>query len=267
MLARSTLAASFLFALAGPVLAEGFPPSGYVGASYGQSTTKLRSLLDADADVLELEGAVNFALASALGLQIDGEYTLFEPGRENDGFFNASTHLAFRNARYMMAGAFVGLGKSADDEFYGGGLQTQVYFKRFTLYASGGAGKLESSAGDERDVTGGRIQGRFYPRERLAVRFAGSVAELSGDVAGASFEQQYWGARGELEYQMSGSPISVYSGVQYGQDDGADARNTKVVAGLRWNFSTDTLYARDRAGATHDGARELVGFDAIPFFN
>ncbi len=264
---RLLIAASLAFGCAGPAMAEDYAASGYVGASYGQSTSKLRGFQDADADILQVEGAASFALARLIGLQVDAAYTLAEPGRENEGRLDVGAHLAFRHARYLMAGVFLGASQDRDDQFYGGGAESQAYLNRFTLYASSGIARLDDTASGDLEVRGGRVQGRLFPQENLAVRLSGSLAELTARTAVATTQQQFWGARGEVEYQMSGSPVSVYSGVQYGQDDAAAVRNTKVLAGIRWNFSADTLYARDRAGATHDRPRDLLGFDAIPSFN
>jgi hypothetical protein len=264
---RLLVAASLACACAAPAMAQDQSSSGYVGASYGQSASKLRGFQDADTDILQVEGAASFALSRLIGLQVDAAYTLAEPGRENEGQLDVGAHLAFRNARYLMVGVFLGGSEDRDDQFYGGGTESQAYLDRFTLYASSGIGRLDDTASGDLEIRGGRLQGRFFPQQNLAVRVSGSLAELTARTAAATTQQQFWGGRAEVEYKMSGSPVSLYSGVQYGQDDAAVVRNTKVLAGIRWNFSADTLYARDRAGATHDRPRDLLGFDAIPSFN
>ncbi len=263
---RPLLAAACLAALCAPAFAGDGSSTGYVDASIGQSKTSLRGLQDADENIVEVSGAWSIALSETIGLQADGGLAYLDEAGETQPF--ATLHVAWRNSDIGLAGGFLGAARDGDDTVYGGGLEGQYYINRFTLYGSLGYARGQgvpppsapppSVSKTDIDYWAARGQVRYFPQDNL--RIAGTVGYGSSDNGFRSRSGYALGA--DAEYLLSSLPLSVYGRVgynDYGAGIAGEVENaTTGTLGVRWNFGAESLFYRDRAGATSDGFRDLL---------
>lgn len=265
-LSRLVIATASIAALAAPALAQGGSSSGYVGLAYSYNNSTLRGLQDVDNNIVEVSGAWSIALANTIGLQVDGGFEYLDEPGDTQPFGTA--HVAWRNSDVGLFGAFIGAAKDGDNTVYGGGLEGQYYFSRVTLYGSLGYGRGQEAAGVSAppptatqvdvDYWAARGQVRYFPMENL--RIAGTLGYGSTDNGTNTISGYAVGAG--AEYQLGALPLSFYGNVGYrGFDDAAVGDVESVTAGtlgIRWNFGAESLFYRDRAGATSDGFKDLL---------
>lgn len=185
-------------------------------------------------------------------------------------------HAFYRNDRFLV-GAFGQYGFSSlnvggsgidTDRYYIGG-EAQAYFDRATLYVQGGFQGLDLPFDDE-DVDGFFIKGeaRYFATDDLKLAIYAGYDTL--DVFGTDLDTIHVG--GTAEYRFTDTPFSAFLDVEYRSTEESsfdeEISQTRFLAGVKLNLGTQTLFERDRYGATLNPVRPgalggLIGFGSL----
>jgi hypothetical protein len=212
--------------------------SGYVGLSYQSNDVGGGSDVDST--------AVSGAVALGPNFQVNGRYASVDAGGGDidawsiDGFlFSRSSGGAF--------GGFLGYdtfdsGSSADEWSVGG--FAELYSGNTNWTAQLGYADTEG------DVSVIHLdgQGRFFPSPDFSLQ--GNLGYGDVDVDGGG-DTSYWSAGLGGEFQLTGTPVSIYGGWQHYDIDGGDETDA-IGIGARWNFGGLTLMDRSRTGASYE---------------
>ncbi len=205
--------------------------SGYVGASYQRA-----DIGGSDGDVWSLNGQ------AALGenFQLGAGYASFEGDLD---VWTIGGHLFSRGPQWLWGGyagftTFDSSGLSFDEWTIAG--ETQFYMSRTTL-----TGVLSYTSSDYiGDLDQWALDGelRHFVSDNFSLQGNVGFAHVSDvDVDG-------WTAGVGGEFQFDGAPISLYGGYQHADYDGPES--DAFTIGARWNFGGQSLFERNRSGAS-----------------
>lgn len=142
------------------------------------------------------------------------------------------------------------------------GLEGQYFINNVTLY--GQVAYLSTSIYGE-DIDGYSTNGqiRYFPSRDVKLTLKGNYSEVSNSLGNLSFASI--GVRGET--RLPNMPVSLFADATYQSLSASVGCNscitdTKLLVGLNFNFTDQSLFERDRAGASLDpfeGVSALIG--------
>ncbi len=229
-------AAVAAMAVAAPAMASA--QTGYVGALY--SNTDTDGAAD-DVDAYGVEGSVFFQAGSSLGAEVDAAVV---DGDDVDTAYGITGHLFTRNDQYLFGG-FLSVGDSDDNTTWGGGVEANKYFDRWTLSGSLG---YATNDDDDADAWGVNVGASLFATDNL--RLDANLGWATVD-AGANDDDALTYGLG-AEYQFASVPISVGAAWSHAEFDDADAESDSIGVTVRYNWG-GTLLERDRSGASQAG--------------
>ncbi len=158
----------------------------------------------------------------------------------------------------------MGGGVDGDDtKLYAVGPEAEVYLGNLTLEAWGGYVNVDSDDGDSKDTGFLIADAAYYLTDDFRVSVGGRIID------------DYEGLRAGFEYQFGGMPMSLYSNVEYGDDD-----YLTVLGGLKFYFGGEdkslirrhreddprnrTLDLFTKRGGDHDNGGYGDGGDGLP---
>ena len=172
-------------------------------------------------------------------------------------------HAFYRSGDFLV-GAFGQYGVSSmdmlpldiDTTYFGA--EAQAYLDRFTLYVQGGYQSQDWGVPDAQ-VAGYFLtgEGRYFVTDNLKLNLEAGLSTLDLD---GDFTSNTVTLGAGVEYRFDDLPISTFLTVDHSittYSDAADfsVTDTRLLAGVKLNLGTDTLFARDRAGASLDPVR------------
>jgi hypothetical protein len=244
----ASAAAVALFAVAGAAQAQ---TVGHVGANYGRVELDAGALGEADADAIQLEGAVRFD-AGALGAQVDGSVTNFDADGEDATVWSATGHLN-KKLNNGLVGGFVGLSTTDDVTLWALGAEAQFTVAPSTdLYGQVGYGQSDDL--DDVDFWAARGEVRHFFSDNFKVQ--GALGYTKADANGGDLDM--WNVGADAEYQFAGTPWSVTGGYEHGEIDDANLESDTFRIGVRYTFG-GTLRDRSASGASLGSAANLFG--------
>lgn len=237
-------AAALVIAAPGVAAAD---TSGLVGLSYNT----LDDDLDGDKeDYLDLSGSVVTTLNGDLKLQFDGSIQDMGHGDHTDTHGTAVAHVFMRNHDFAFGG-FGGL-TTGESDGYVIGAEGALYLDRLTLAGSAFFGGDREYEDDEK--SGVHAAGTYFFSDNFSV--GADVSYYDFDYGGGQQDGTIYGIN--AEYQFANG-VSVFGGWHTSDEDyyGSDKEVDSFSIGLRYNFGTGSLIARDRDGASMLGASSL----------
>lgn len=219
----------------------------------------------------------NIPLALGFSMQVDGSGEFTENNNKNDcvnaenfcnhdyeNSFMGGIHLSARDPERHLIGLFAGSAHSDTGEngrslayFLGG--EAQVYSGRNTYYAQ--LGYIDGSQYDCIDYCiDGVFASSFFARLQWYNYLTDNIRTSIGlQYAIGRVDQDpntdLFNVTGEFEYSLSNRPLSVfaaYHGSYYDQEPSDKMLEHVVLVGIRYSFSSTSLFERDRLGAGLD---------------
>jgi hypothetical protein len=250
------LAAAALIAVAAPGVASA-QATGYVDASYANISND-NDFGDEDADGWAVGGAVAFD-AYALGVQLDANVSNFSADEGDDtDTWNIGGHVFKRTDTWLLGGV-VAYGNvdagGGDSDFWTVGAEGQYYLERATLDAA-----VTYTSADDADVniTAVDLGGTYFFTDNFTVNAGVGFAQAENDFGDDA--DAITGGVG-AEYQFASVPVSVFGGWSHTEVDDFDLSSDALSIGVRYNFGGETLYQRNRSGASlsRGGAGRFLG--------
>lgn len=240
--------------LAAPATAQ---MSGHIGASYGNSEIELGGI-DADADVIEVDGSLFAPVGSGLVMQGDLSFSQLDDDVDEATLTAGGVHLGFRNAQWALGGYIAGTKNDNSDGkgiFYGG--EFLYYFPQFTVSLGGGLGQLEDTfVPVDLDTSGISAEGRFFVTDNL--RISGNIGRMSIEPDGGGGDIDFMGYGASIEFKPDRFPVSIFGAWEATDMDDIDLEVNTLSIGVRFDFGNSTLKSRDRNGATFRSNPGLV---------
>lgn len=234
------LGAAALLAISAPGVAAA--QSAYVDLGY-QSTEADVGGVEADGEGWTIGGATAWGGNGGLGVQLDALYG----DAEDSSTYSVGGHLFTRNDAFLFGG-FANYGNTdvdgADDfDAWSVGLEGQYYLSRTTLDAA-----LSYGEGDDIDAefTGLDLGATHFLTDNFS--FGGNLGFGNIEGGGADADTLTYGLG--AEYQFASAPISIFGGWQHAELDDADADADSLGIGVRYNFGGQSLFERNRSGAS-----------------
>jgi hypothetical protein len=272
---KAPLALGLLAISSAPAFAD---PSGFVSLALGGGHRDQLGYVS-DAPVLEGRGTIAVDVAPNWLLQADvvAQYrSYFYPGDLNRQFFDltGALHMAYRPSEQFLIGGFFQQESDREVRISGNsterthfrttfGAEGQLYLDRVTLYGQAGFVRNTLDLGAPYPEIGTFAAGqlRYFPTDDLRVDLHGMVAKVSRDGAPSNPIHTVRIGIG-LEYQVPEMPMSLFASADHLTTSWQDSSDLdyRAVAGLRFNFGTESLFARDRTGASLDPVQQY------PFF-
>jgi hypothetical protein len=244
----ASAAAVALFAVAGAAQAQ---TVGHVGANYNRVELDAGALGDANADAIQLEGAVRFD-AGVLGAQVDGSVTNLDADGADGTVWSATGHLN-KKLGAGLVGGFAGVSTTDDVTLWALGAEGQFTVAPSTdLYGQVGYGKSDDL--DDVDFWAARGELRHFFSDNFKVQ--GALGYTKADANGGDVDM--WNVGADAEYQFAGTPWSITGGYEHGEIDDADLQSDTFRIGVRYTFG-GTLRDRDSSGASLGSAANLFG--------
>lgn len=227
--------------IAAPAMAQA---TGYVGASYGQFKGEV-SGADANSNVAAIEGVVSFPVSTGMVIQGGLNYANVDGDFLETSVLEGSAHLGWKQADWAIGG-YVGLSQNDDADFdtfwYGG--EVVKYFNQFSLSGAVAAGSIDDADADLLSLGG---EGRYFVSDNIRLDGRLGWASIddgsSSDIDGFNF-----GIGGE--WKPDNFPVSFTAAIDRQTIDllGTDLDLTTMQVGVRFDFGSGTLKARDRSG-------------------
>lgn len=236
------LAAAMAAAAAVAVAPSVASANGYVGVNWNTVDDGVT-----EDEAIGAEAAFAFEGSSAIGFEVDFAYADTDP----DSTLGAAGHIYTRNDSYLFGGLIGVSDNDGSGTTWFGGLEANKYFDRWTL-----AGAVLYGSNDDADFDGwgGTVAARVFPTDNFRIGAQASWAQV--DVAGVDQDTTILGAG--AEYQFAAFPLSINGGYNNIDVDGVGDADAWTL-GVRWNFGGQSLYDRDRRGASQ---ADLTGFGA-----
>jgi len=256
----------------GVVALSGFDAFGSLALGYNRWDVEgLRS----DGLNVEARGTFYAPLFANIGFQADGaftrsEYSAFgESMRRHTG--TLAGHVFHRNSAGLV-GVLV-QGNANDTNFvssrdYFVAAEGQYFLGAATLYGQAGyQNTTYSGIGNSLTADGWNIaaQLRYFVQPNLMVALKAGYADLKFDaIFGTGLTHTAWKIGAKTEYRFDASPISVFAEVDYRDGRVKSAglevkeKETRAMVGAKWNFGSQTLFQRDRNGASLDPMQSLL---------
>jgi hypothetical protein len=234
------VSATALLFVAAPAFAQDI--SGYVGAAYAHDEAST-PLGDDDGDGWFVEGAAHFGLGYNAQMQLDLSHSDTDELETTLG----TVHLVSRMGGGAV-GAFAGAARTEDGfgdaDTWIVGLEGHRYYEFTTLTGSLAYGKVDDF---DENFAGATVGVRYFPRENL--RLDAGLTWARADIEGFD-SGNLWSLGIGAEYQFDEFPVSLYASYSHGELEDADLDVDLFRVGVRFNFGTATLKARDRTGAS-----------------
>lgn len=215
---------------------------------------------------LEAGASGAYQFSPNFGLQGDlvfkyGDFATDEEFSLVDSRFDGALHAFYRDDAFLF-GAFGQLGRSTLAIYEGmgitmdrgyAGLEGQVYFDNLTLYGQVGAQRA-SVVGDELTGYFGNAELRYFLNPDLKVELHGGLSSFSED----EFTMKTANIGAGVEYKLPDQPFSFFAKADYhhssAEVDGSELDGSvgeaRLLAGIKFNLGTGSLFERDRAGAS-----------------
>lgn len=231
---------SILFGVAAAALAAAgaaHAQSGYVGLSYQNTDVGGGG----DLDTTSVSGSV---LLSD-NVQVDGRYGSIDASGGSGDYWGLTGHLFTRSETGLFGGYLgydtVDLGGSSNADEWSAGVEGQYYTGRTTW--TGALGYADT----EGDVSVTHLDGeaRHFVTDNFSLQGNLGYGNVNFDGGG---DDDYVSYGIGAEYQLSTAPVSFYGGLQRVDLDGGDIDS--IGAGVRWNFGGQSLFERNRSGAS-----------------
>ena len=226
------IGAAALLAIAAPGMAAA--QTGYVGAAYANYD------IDGfgDFETYGVNGAVFFEANGVVGIEFDAAL-LDSDDIDTTGALAA--HVFKRNDRYLFGG-FAAVASSDEDTSWQVGVEAAKYVDRATFGGSIAYGETDSDV----EAYGVNFTGDYFITDNA--RIGAHVGWANVDYGFGDDDGFAYGVSGE--YQLSAAPISF--GLSYTRVDIDDLGVEADVVGVtaRYNFGGQTLFDRDRNGAS-----------------
>lgn len=250
------------------------------GYSWGHDT-----VLDTDNDGPRVQGRGSFSymFTPTYGFQGDGSFgrdwaeVEFDDGDKIEApstDVTLASHLFWRDPQVGAVGLlaqytglktrydFGGGGPWVESDNYLLGLEGQYFLGNASLYGQiayhYADGSIFGTAADGGGVAA-VVQARYFVSRDWLIALKGGYDRVGLDLGGQDLDQTTWLAGLRTDYKLAGSPFSffgdlTYSDVKYDFDglDSYSDRETRMMVGFKYNFSTPTLIERDRTGASFD---------------
>ncbi len=214
-------------------------------------------------------------LFGSLGFQADGTFSRSDFSasgtslRRNTG--SLAAHIFHRNSTGLVGVLVQG---NANDSNFGSSrdyfvaAEAQYFLGNATLYGQIGYQNTNYSVvGQGVTADGWNIaaQIRYFVQSNLMIALKAGYADLSFDNAfGNGVNHSAWKIGAKTEYRFNASPVSVFAEVDYRDGRfkvaGVDMKEneTRAMLGAKWNFGSQTLFQRDRNGASLDRMQSLL---------
>jgi hypothetical protein len=275
---KAPLALGLLAISSAPAFAD---PSGFLSLALGGGHRDQLGLTG-DSPLFEGRGTIAVDIAPNWLLQADAvvhhrHYFYQSSSGYNQQYIDlqGALHVAYRSSEQFLIGGFFQQesdreAQSYDDVTYVEthyrttfGAEGQLYLDRVTLYGQAGFVRNTIDLGYPYPEIGTFVAGqlRYFPTDDLMVDLHGMVAKVSGDDGPSSPIHTVRFGVG-LEYQVPEMPMSLFASADHLTTSWQDSSDLdyRAVAGLRFNFGTESLFARDRNGASLDPVQQY------PFF-
>ncbi len=238
-----------VFTLMGGVVQAAEAPIGYIGASGGSASIDAGPAGSADAGLTNLQGLVVLPLGPGLDFEFAAEGTEID----GDQVTSPTARLMF-NVGPGRLGGFVG-GASGDNfDLTGGGVEG-----RFTLSPDWRLDALAGAASGDADAWAGRAELRFFVSDNT--RLDGFANFVNFDAGGGSDDGWIFGIG--AEHQFGGAPVSLFGRAEHGELSDTNIASDSFRIGVRWNFGGGTLRDRDMDGQSSAGFTDLFGGDLL----
>lgn len=287
MLASTASAADLKRATAPmPTVAPATVFDAYVSLAAGYSWGDPSDIpVDNDGGRVEGRGSFSYNFAPTYGFQGDAvfghDWAKFSGAggsdlKDSTTDITLATHLFWRDPRAGALGLLAQYTsmKTKYDDFFGPsgisfdtdnyliGLEGQYFIGNASLYGQVAYHYADASyvfASGNGDGFAAVAQARYFATPDWLIALKGGYDRVSLDLGGGDLTQSTWLVGLKTEYKIAGGPFSFFGDVTYSDSkfdiDGFGTysdRETRAMAGFKYNFSTPSLIDRDRAGASFD---------------
>lgn len=275
---RASFALGLLAISGAPAFAD---PSGFLSLSLGGGHRDQLGLTG-DSPLIEGRGTIAIDIAPHWLLQADGvihnrHYFYPDSGGFNQQYIDlqGAVHLAYRSSENFLVGGFFQQEMDREAQTFEGntlvethyrtsfGAEAQLYLDRVTLYGQAGIVRNTIDYGYPLPEIGTFASGeiRYFPTDDIKLDLHGMLAQFSGENMGYQPRRALRIGLG-AEYQLPGMPASLFASADHLTTTWADQSDLdyRAVAGIRFNFGSETLLDRDRNGASLDPVQQY------PFF-
>jgi len=224
--------------------------SGFAGASVGYVNIDT-GFDDGDGTAYGVEGAWAMPLMDRFGLQVDGAYQRLDGDGGDADVVTGAAHIFVRDSESYAVGGFVSVANVDDSTLLGIGAEGALYRGGLTYDAQ--IAYLQNDDSDA-DIMGASVGVTYFPLQDLSIGANVSVINIDtggGDATG-------YGVGANVEWQLRDGPVSVYAEAGYTSIDDANVDVTSVMVGVRWTGGMDSLFDRDRFGASMFGVRRII---------
>lgn len=124
-------------------------------------------------------------------------------------------------------------------------------------YQNLSAGSLNENAGGF--ALAGQV--RYFATPNLMLALKGGYSALNFDGSASGYDHNAWTFGAKAEYRLAASPISLFAEADYRRGlfrSFRDETDQRFMVGAKWNFGSQTLFQRDRSGASLDPFRSLA---------
>jgi hypothetical protein len=186
----------------------------------------------------EAGASLSFPLGCMFGVQAD----FGASDRLDDTQFGGIVHLFTRDPESYLLGVTGGVVDGEDATLYAVGPEVELYLGNFSLEAWGGYLNIDPDDDSNEDSGFVIADAAFYLTDDFRVSIGGKIVD------------DYEGLRAGFEYQFEGSPVSIYSKAEYGDDD-----FVSVLGGLKFYFGGEdkSLIRRHREDDPRNRALDL----------
>lgn len=223
---------------------------------------------------LNVEARATFAstLSGAFGFQADGmfEGSYYSSDEITNNTGSLAGHVFWRDSNKGLLGVIAqGNAKSGNftsDRQYFLGVEAQYFIGNVTLYGQVAYQSLAINVYSvNADANGFALAGqvRYFTTPNFMLALRGEYSDLSFDGVAAGMDHIAWSLGGKAEYRFAASPISVFAEADYRRGafkvaaDSLWETDKRFMIGAKWNLGSQTLFQRDRSGASLDPVRWL----------
>ena len=224
------------------------------------------SQYDNDSVTFAVRGSAAVPLSNSIGMQADVRYSN-EPLNYPAPFdvsvksTDIAAHVFLRNSDKFLVGiigqvnfgTLSATGESLDTKQYFIGGEAQAYLNNVTLTGQLAYRKDDFSyAGEKMDGVAATAQAKYFVHSNWSLALKGEYSRPK--VSGTSYKIDQWRIGLGTENRLSSLPVSLFGNLSYGENkfDGAKLDDVRFMAGVKINFGSGTLQARDRSGASLD---------------
>lgn len=225
-------------------------PSGSVGLTWNQVEADAGS--NFEADTYTFDGVVAGPTFGEWTVTLGGNMSWVDGSIDDDKAFSGQVHVT-RDFNGLRAGAFAGAADAAGETLLTAGAEVQKYFDKATVTGVVSYGSIDDL---DADIWSVGVNAGYYVLPSLRVNAAAGFSAI--DISGFDTDAYNYGVG--AEYEIAGTPMSVYGGWDRTTLNDADLDVDTFAVGLRFNFG-GTLQQRERSGA--DLTRSLGGVTGV----